>query len=175
MPGASSYTQSNPGEKPERRFGLGIPGKMSGHLCLGRGLGWRLVCLAMGWVAGFLDIGLIQIDRFDPLCQHLLPEQTYEGSLEKHQCDNWSHLHLGWVNTNWESDVIRNFLRHWGPVGRCFLLMAGTPRSSFISHSTYLTLPGNVPLMFCTSHHPAVRVYPSPGLVGLNNISCNPF
>lgn len=163
-----------PSQKARERVEMGMPGKMSGCVCSGQGWGRRLVCLAVGWTTGFLDTGLTQRDHLDPLRQHPHPEQTQEGTLEKHQCDNWSHLHPGWVNTAWESDVILpNFVRYWGGVGRCFPSWQPHPRSSFISHSTCLTLPGYVPLMFCTSHHLAVRVHPSPGQVGLN-ISCNP-
>lgn len=134
-------------------LGWGCLGKCR-HLCSVQGPGWRLICLAVGWAAGFLDMGLTQIDHLDPLGQRPFPEQTQKGNLEKLQCDNWRQLHPGWVNTAWESEVVfLNSLRYWGPVGRCFLSWQPHPRSSFISHSTCLTLPGYVLLMFCTSHH----------------------
>lgn len=68
--------------------GQGGPGNTSGHLCSGLGRGRGLFCLAVGWVAGFLDMGLIQGDHLHSLQQHPLPEKTQEGSLEKHECDN---------------------------------------------------------------------------------------
>ena len=52
---------------------------MSGHLCSGLGRGRGLFCLAVGWAAGFLDMGLIQGDHLLSLQQHPLPEENTGG------------------------------------------------------------------------------------------------
>lgn len=78
------YTPS-PNPVKSQGGGLGWDAWENGHLRAGQGGGWRLVCLAVGWAAG-LHLEFIQIDHLDALGQLPLPEQTQEGSLEKHGC-----------------------------------------------------------------------------------------
>lgn len=55
---------------------------MFGHLCSGWAEGGGFSVLL--WA----DMGLIQGDHLHSLQQHPLPEQTQEGSLEKHDGDD---------------------------------------------------------------------------------------
>lgn len=172
--GASLNTQPNPGKRIGRNVWPGRPGENVWAFLLRPGPRAGAFLLAVGWAAGFLNTGFTRRDHLYSLKQPPLPKQTQEGGLEKQECDNWSHIHLGWANTAWESDLVfPNCLRCWGSQGGDFSLDGHTlGRSLLVTAHASL---GCVPLMFCTSHHPAVRVYPSPGLVGRNSISCNSF
>lgn len=69
--GASGALCQEPPYKPSPTLGRGQGGvsgwgdlgKMSGHLCSGRGQGWGIFCLAMGGAAGFLDNGVYPTDH----------------------------------------------------------------------------------------------------------------
>ena len=133
VPGASLHTQPNPGERIGWSVGPGRLRKNVWASLLRLGQGWGLFCFAVGWAAVFIDMGLIQGDHFHSLQQHPLPEQTQEGSLEKHECDDWSPVHLAWVNTAWESDIVfPSFLRCQGLWGGDFSHDSHTPGCSLL-------------------------------------------